>query len=88
MNWRIARDLSLLAVGLLGAAVLALAQTSRDELIANGAKAYGGAELSEAATGLQVWAHRYDADLADFFVLQDQIAGPVMNKRFECGMIP
>src|SRR5262249_37012129 len=33
-----------------------------------------GAELSEASTGLQVWAERYDVDLADFFNLQDQIA--------------
>jgi TolB-like protein/Tfp pilus assembly protein PilF len=37
-----------------------------------------GAELSDAATGLQVWAHRYDADVADFFVLQDEIAGSVI----------
>jgi adenylate cyclase len=37
-----------------------------------------GAELSEASTGLQVWAERYDADLADFFGLQDQIAESVI----------
>jgi TolB-like protein/Tfp pilus assembly protein PilF len=37
-----------------------------------------GAELSEAATGLQVWAHRYDADVADFFALQDEIAESVI----------
>ena len=37
-----------------------------------------GAELSEAATGLQVWAERYDVELADFFALQDQIAESVI----------
>ena len=37
-----------------------------------------GAELSDAATGLQVWTHRYDADVADFFALQDQIAESVI----------
>ena len=37
-----------------------------------------GAELSEASTGLQVWAERYDVDLADFFSLQDQIAESVI----------
>jgi TolB-like protein/Tfp pilus assembly protein PilF len=37
-----------------------------------------GAELSEASTGLQVWAERYDVDLADFFGLQDQIAESVI----------
>ena len=37
-----------------------------------------GAELSEASTGLQVWAERYDVDLADFFTLQDQIAESVI----------
>ncbi len=37
-----------------------------------------GAELSEASTGLQVWAERYDVDLADFFILQDQIAESVI----------
>jgi adenylate cyclase len=37
-----------------------------------------GAELSEAATGLQVWAERYDVDLADFFSLQDQISKSVI----------
>jgi adenylate cyclase len=37
-----------------------------------------GAELSEASTGLQVWAERYDVDLADFFSLQDQIADNVI----------
>ena len=36
------------------------------------------AELSDASTGLQVWAERYDADLADFFALQDQIAESVI----------
>jgi TolB-like protein len=38
-----------------------------------------GAELSEASTGLQVWAERYDVDLADFFSLQDQIAESVIG---------
>ena len=37
-----------------------------------------GAELSDAATGLQVWTDRYDADVADFFALQDQIAESVI----------
>jgi TolB-like protein/Tfp pilus assembly protein PilF len=37
-----------------------------------------GAELSEASTGLQVWAERYDVDLADFFNLQDQITESVI----------
>ena len=36
-----------------------------------------GAQLSDAATGGQVWAERYDVELADFFALQDQIAGSV-----------
>ena len=34
-----------------------------------------GAQLSDASTGRQVWAERYDVELADFFALQDQIAG-------------
>lgn len=37
-----------------------------------------GAELSEASTGLQVWAERYDVDQADFFALQDQISESVI----------
>ena len=37
-----------------------------------------GAELGDASTGLQVWAERYDSDLADFFNLQDQIAESVI----------
>ena len=37
-----------------------------------------GAELSEASTGLQVWAERYDVDLTDFFALQDQISESVI----------
>jgi adenylate cyclase len=36
------------------------------------------AELSEAALGRQVWAERYDADVADFFSLQDRIAESVV----------
>jgi TolB-like protein/Tfp pilus assembly protein PilF len=54
-----------------------------------------GAELSEASTGLQVWAQQYDLDLADFFALQDQIAERVIaaieprlyaaeRQRFQC----
>jgi adenylate cyclase len=37
-----------------------------------------GVELSEASTGMQVWAERYDVDLTDFFSLQDQIAESVI----------
>jgi TolB-like protein/Tfp pilus assembly protein PilF len=36
------------------------------------------ATLSDAATGRQVWAERYDVELADFFTLQDQIAESVI----------
>ena len=36
-----------------------------------------GAQLSDATTGLQVWAERYDVELSDFFALQDQIAESV-----------
>ena len=36
------------------------------------------AELSVASTGQQIWAERYDVDLADFFTLQDQIAESVI----------
>jgi TolB-like protein/Tfp pilus assembly protein PilF len=36
------------------------------------------ATLSDAATGRQVWAERYDLELADFFALQDQIAENVI----------
>jgi TolB-like protein len=36
------------------------------------------ATLSDAATGRQVWAERYDLELADFFTLQDQIAESVI----------
>jgi adenylate cyclase len=36
-----------------------------------------GAQLSDATTRLQVWAERYDVELSDFFVLQDQIAESV-----------
>jgi TolB-like protein len=38
-----------------------------------------GAQLSDAATGGQVWAERYDVELADFFALQDEIAGSVIG---------
>jgi adenylate cyclase len=36
------------------------------------------AQLADAATGSQVWAGRYDAALADFFALQDQITESVV----------
>ena len=36
------------------------------------------AQLSDASTGLQVWAERYDVELADFFAIQDQIAESVI----------
>jgi len=35
-------------------------------------------ELSDASTGLQVWAERYEVELADFFALQDQITDSVI----------
>ena len=35
-------------------------------------------QVSDASTGLQVWAERYDVELADFFALQDQIAESVI----------
>jgi TolB-like protein len=36
------------------------------------------AQLADTATGSQMWARRYDAALADFFALQDQIAESVV----------
>src|ERR1700730_7085907 len=36
------------------------------------------AQLSDVSTGLQVWAERYDVELADFFAIQDQIAESVI----------
>ncbi|TPJ36043.1 winged helix-turn-helix domain-containing protein [Mesorhizobium sp. B2-6-5] len=38
-----------------------------------------GAELSDTSCGRQVWAERYDVQLADFFELQDQIADSVIG---------
>jgi TolB-like protein/Flp pilus assembly protein TadD len=38
-----------------------------------------GAQLSDTSTGGQVWAERYDVELADFFTLQDDIAGSVIG---------
>ncbi len=35
------------------------------------------AQLVEAETGKQVWAERYDRDLADIFAVQDEITGAV-----------
>src|SRR5262249_1282109 len=35
-------------------------------------------ELSDTSTGLQVWAARYDAELFEFFAVQDQIAESVI----------
>jgi TolB-like protein/Flp pilus assembly protein TadD len=37
-----------------------------------------GSQLSDATTGIQVFAGTYDVDLADFFTLQDQIAEAVV----------
>jgi TolB-like protein len=34
--------------------------------------------LSDALTGLQVWAEQYDVEMADFFALQDKIAESVI----------
>ena len=36
------------------------------------------AQVSDASAGLQMWAERYDVELADFFALQDQIAESVI----------
>jgi len=36
------------------------------------------ATLSDTASGRQVWAERYDVELADFFAIQDQIAESVI----------
>lgn len=38
-----------------------------------------GAELSDTPSGRQVWAERYDVQLADFFELQDQIVDSVIG---------
>jgi TolB-like protein/Tfp pilus assembly protein PilF len=38
-----------------------------------------GAQLSDAASGGQVWAERYDVELADFLSIQDEIAGSVIG---------
>ena len=35
-------------------------------------------ELIEAETGRQLWAERYDRDLADIFAVQDEVAGKVV----------
>ena len=37
------------------------------------------AQLSDASTGRQVWAERYDLELFDFFALQDGIAASVIG---------
>jgi adenylate cyclase len=37
------------------------------------------AELLDAATGVHVWADRYDRDIVDIFALQDEIAGAVVG---------
>jgi TolB-like protein len=37
------------------------------------------AQLIEAATGAHLWAERYDRDLADAFVVQDEITGSVVG---------
>lgn len=38
-----------------------------------------GAQLCDTSTGRQVWAERYDVELADFLTLQDEIAGSVIG---------
>ena len=38
-----------------------------------------GAQLSDAPSGGQVWAERYDVELADFLSIQDEIAGSVIG---------
>jgi TolB-like protein/tetratricopeptide (TPR) repeat protein len=42
-----------------------------------GAKMRVSAQLSDAATGAALWGERYDRDVSDAFVLQDEIAGHV-----------
>ena len=37
------------------------------------------AQLADASSGHQIWAHRYDADLSDVFDLQDQIATQIVG---------
>ena len=37
------------------------------------------ARVSDADTGRQIWAERYDAQIADFFALQDEIAESVIG---------
>ena len=39
-------------------------------------------ELVEAETGRQLWADRYDRDLADIFAVQDEVAGKVVATLF------
>jgi adenylate cyclase len=37
------------------------------------------AQLIDAATGSHLWAERYDRDLADIFVVQDEVVGKIMS---------
>jgi adenylate cyclase len=37
------------------------------------------AQLIDAATGNHLWAERYDRDLADIFVVQDEVAGEIVR---------
>jgi TolB-like protein len=37
------------------------------------------AQLIDATTGNHLWAERYDRDLADFFVVQDEVVGKIVS---------
>jgi adenylate cyclase len=37
------------------------------------------AQLTDGFSGLQIWANRYDVEMADFFSLQDQVANSVIG---------
>lgn len=44
----------------------------------SGARLRVNAHLNDAASGLQIWAERYDTELTDFFAVQDQISERVV----------
>jgi TolB-like protein len=44
------------------------------------------AQLIDAATGSHLWAERYDRDLADIFVVQDEVVGKIVSAL--AGMLP
>ena len=44
----------------------------------SGARLRTTAQLNDAPSGMQVWAERYDSEVADFFALQDQITDSVV----------